>query len=71
MGLDDNGNPAEKFNPSDTVTRAQFGTVLSRLLYGNLYNTQKKNQWYVQHLEALNNAGIMKKIDDPSMKELR
>ena len=71
MGLDDNGNPAEKFNPTDTVTRAQFGTVLSRLLYGNLYNTQKKNQWYVQHLEALNNAGIMKKIDDPNMKELR
>ena len=71
MGLDDNGNPAEKFNPTDTVTRAQFGTVLSRLLYGNVNNAQKGTQRYAQHLEALNNAGIMKKIDDPSMKELR
>ena len=71
MGLDDNGNPAEKFNPTDTVTRAQFGTVLSRLLYGHLNNAQKGTEWYAQHLQALKNAGIMKKIDDPSMKELR
>ena len=71
MGLDDNGDPAKEFNPTDTVTRAQFGTVLSRLLYGNLNNAQKGTQWYTQHLQALKNAGIMKKIDNPSMKELR
>lgn len=61
MGLDDNGNPAPTFNPTNTVTRAQFGTVLSRLLYGNLNNAQKGTQRYKQHLEALKNAGIMKK----------
>ncbi|HBB04145.1 TPA: hypothetical protein DCZ39_04610 [Patescibacteria group bacterium] len=26
------------FNPNGIVTRAEFGTVLSRSLYGNLYD---------------------------------
>jgi hypothetical protein len=28
----------EKFNPNKTVTRAEFATVLSRVLFGNTYN---------------------------------
>ena len=71
MGLSSDGTPATKFNPTDEVTRAQFGTVLSRALYGTLNNEQKWTQWYAQHLQALKNAWIMKKIETPTMKELR
>lgn len=39
MGLKSDGTPDTKFNPNAVVTRAQFGTMLSRLLYGNQYNT--------------------------------
>jgi hypothetical protein len=28
-----------KFDPNSEVTRAQFGTVLSRALYGDKFNT--------------------------------
>jgi hypothetical protein len=28
----------ENFNPDKTVTRAEFATVLSRVLFGNKYN---------------------------------
>jgi hypothetical protein len=40
MGIDYNGNPATKFNPNDKVTRAEFGTALSRLLYGDVNNAK-------------------------------
>jgi len=58
------------FYPNGEVTRAQFGTVLSRALYGDT------NEWwdiyYVKHLNALKTANIMKIITDPeNMKELR
>ena len=62
--------PAKSFNPDDYVTRAQFGTVLSRLLFGDVYNIKDESQvymnewfWYKNHLEALKNYGIMTKID--------
>jgi hypothetical protein len=32
MGLNANGTPDQEFNPEDIVTRAQFGTILSRVL---------------------------------------
>lgn len=69
MGLNDQGSANETFNPNETVTRAQFGTVLSRLI------RQDKNNggtpYYAKHLQALKTAGIMTKIDTPNTKELR
>ena len=38
MGLNANGLQVATFNPNEEVTRAQFGTVLSRTLRGNQYN---------------------------------
>lgn len=76
MGLKSDGQtPDKQFNPYDQVNRAQFGTILSRLIYGNKYNiysgedTQYK--WYEKHLQALNKDTIMKKIQDPFMIEQR
>ena len=58
---------AGKFNPYSIVTRAEFWTVLSRLLY----------QWedgdplyYAPHLAKLKEEGIIKN-DDPNLKEQR
>jgi hypothetical protein len=40
MGIDANGNPIKNFNPHGEVTRAEFATVLSRILYGSEYNQE-------------------------------
>jgi hypothetical protein len=72
MGLKSNGEPSTIFNPNDFVTRAQFWTMLSRLLYGNTYNASVIwNDYYTPHLKALQKAGIMKYINVPSNLELR
>ncbi|MCX6822654.1 MAG: S-layer homology domain-containing protein [candidate division SR1 bacterium] len=70
MGLKSDGTPDTIFNPSGQVTRAQFGTMLSRLLYGNA-NNAKPGKRYTAHLNALKAAGIMTKITQPAMLELR
>ena len=72
MGLKPNGTPDTKFSPSAKVTRAQFGTTLSRLLYGSGNNSIAPNtQRYDKHLQALKTAGIMNKITSPFMDEIR
>jgi hypothetical protein len=40
------------------------------MLRGN-ENNEWRNTYYEKHLAALKQAGIMTKIDTPSMKELR
>ena len=73
MGLKSDGTPNPTFNPNGIVSRAQFGTMLSRLLYGDVYNVyaQEDVVWYSRHLNALKVAGIMTKISNPQMLELR
>ncbi len=63
----------DNFMPDEAVNRAQFGTVLSRTLFGESHNV---NQWenyerYQKHLLALNQNNIMKVVDTPWMVELR
>ena len=69
MWIDANGDPIENFNPNGEVTRAEFATVLSRILYGSEYN-QEWADFYSKHLEALKEASILKNTT-PTMKELR
>lgn len=69
MGIDAKGNPIANFNPNAQVTRAEFATVLSRVLYGDKYNQEGTN-FAEKHLEALKAAGILKDTT-PTMKELR
>lgn len=57
------------FNPDDVVTRAQFGTVLSRALYGDIHNDG--DPYYANHLQALKEAEIMNNISIPSASEVR
>ena len=55
------------FDPEATITRAQFGTVLSRTLFGDKYNNGKL--YYTDHLQALKDAGIMNDIGNPEWKK--
>lgn len=58
------------FDPNDYVDRAQFGTIMSRLIFWGKYNWNRDNR-YIDHLQALKKYKIMKYIDNPAMKELR
>jgi len=64
-----------KFRPYDSVTRAEFGTVLSRAL--NAKNIEKLKElndatpYYFNHLKYLKEEWIMKNISNPSRLELR
>ncbi len=65
MGID-----IDYFQPYKVVTRAQFGTILSRLLRQTEY--AGGTPYYARHLEALKTNGIMTQIDDPEDRaELR
>ncbi len=57
------------FNPNGTVTRAQFGTVLSRARYGDVNNGG--TPYYADHLAALQDAGVMNNISNPNAPEVR
>ena len=59
------------FDPKQNVTRAQFSTVVSRMLYGEKYNTSNFQLRYARHLQALHAAGIINDISKPNADELR
>jgi len=72
MGRASDGKTTQSsFAPSATITRAQFATILSRLLYGNKYNTADAINRASKHLQALNKAGIITNISRPNMEEIR
>ncbi len=70
MGYESDGKRTKHtFDPNTEVDRAQFGTILSRLIRGDKNNGG--DIYYQRHLEALKKEWIMTKIDKPLSKELR
>lgn len=69
MGIRSDWSPMENFNPDKTVTRAEFATVLSRVLFGNTYN-QGWVKYYEKHIEALEKANILNNTN-PNLVEAR
>ena len=65
----------ENFNPNWKVTRAEFGTVLSRALNTKspeiLEEMNNVSPYYDEHLKYLNEKWIMNDISNPSSLELR
>jgi len=61
--------------PNKILDRAEFGTILSRLLWWDIYDVvdaTKTKPYYTKHLEALNEKKIMTQIVNPEKKkELR
>ena len=69
MGINADGSALENFNPNGLVTRAEYATVFSRVLYWDKYN-QAWADYYSKHLAALKEAGILSN-DDPTIQEVR
>lgn len=69
MWINADWTPIEDFNPNKTVTRAEFSTVLSRVLFGNIYN-QNWSNYYEKHIDALAKANIISNTD-PNLVEAR
>ena len=64
----------EDFLPNKYVDRAEFWTILSRVIWWDKYNVIDTNNrpYYVEHLKNLSEIGIMTQIDNPqSRRELR
>ena len=60
-----------KFRPNDEVTRWEFVTALSRLLYSTSdWEYKSTSKYYTHHMEKLVNEWIITKAD-PGMKERR
>jgi hypothetical protein len=59
--------PNNRFRPFDTVTRAEFATALSRMLFEL---SDGKWAYYETHLKKLKEEGIITN-DNPYLKELR
>lgn len=69
MWINADGTPLKNFNPNGKVTRAEYATVFSRVLFGDKYNKSEWN-YYEDHLKALNEAGILTNTT-PSITEVR
>ena len=59
----------KKFNPTWKVTRAQFGTTLSRVMFW--WHFDGWTPYYQKHLEWLKNKWIMDNISNPNTNEKR
>lgn len=58
-----------KFYPNEIVTRDQFGTALSKIIWWSTYNT-KWTEYYLGHFKALKKYDIIKNTN-PKFKEIR
>ena len=59
MGINADGTPIQAFEPHKLVSRAEFATVLSRVIWGNKHNISGDDR-YSAHLQALKKYGIIK-----------
>lgn len=72
MGLRYDGVPDVAFNGNLPVSRAMFGTIVSRLIFGIIHNKDATPEnRYGPHLSAMKRSDLIKKIDEPTINELR
>jgi hypothetical protein len=61
------GKGISSFRPYDTISRAEFGTALSRVLWDDA--NEGGTPYYAKHLDALKAEGIMTQIDNPENRD--
>ena len=69
MWINADWSPMDNFDPHKPVSRWEFATVLSRVLFGNTYN-QNWDNYYEKHIKALNKANILNDTN-PNITEWR
>jgi hypothetical protein len=57
------GVGVDAFDPAAPVDRATFATVISRALFGSMFDTHTSDR-YTQHARALKHIGVMNNIDN-------
>ena len=70
MGIDADGTPIQAFEPHKLVSRAEFATVLSRVIWGNKHNISGDDR-YSAHLQALKKYEIITSDVPANWWELR
>ncbi len=65
-----NWSVMKQFRAYDIVTRAEFATVISRLLYWTKYNGTDWENRYQDHLNVLYKNWFLKQIDAPFVDEI-
>ena len=70
MGINADGTPMQAFEPHKLVSRAEFATVLSRVIWGNKHNISGDNR-YSAHLQALKKYEIITSDVPANWWELR
>lgn len=65
----------KNFKPNKLLDRAEFGTIISRLLWWDKFNkpnATRVNKYYTNHLEEVKKENLITQIDNPEqIKELR
>ena len=70
MGINADGTPMQAFEPHKLVSRAEFATVLSRVIWGNKHNISGDDR-YSAHLQALKKYGVITSDVPANWWELR
>jgi len=70
MGINADGTPIQAFEPYKLVSRAEFATVLSRVIWGNKHNISGDDR-YSAHLQALKKYGVITSDIPANWWELR
>ena len=70
MGINADGTPMQAFEPHKLVSRAEFATVLSRVIWGNKHNISGDDR-YSAHLQALKKYKIITSDVPANWWELR
>lgn len=70
MGINADGTPIEAFEPHKLVSRAEFATVLSRVIWGNKHNISGDYR-YSEHLQALKKYRVITSDVPANWWELR
>ena len=70
MGINADGTPIQAFEPHKLVSRAEFATVLSRVIWGNKHNVSGDDR-YSAHLQALKKYEIITSDVPANWWELR
>ncbi|GHW02931.1 hypothetical protein AGMMS50249_7170 [candidate division SR1 bacterium] len=69
MGIKGTGY-LQNFRPKDTISKAEVGTIISRILWKEKYY-QSGSLYYQKHLNALLEAMIIEDVSRPTIPELR
>ena len=70
MGINADGTPIQAFEPHKLVSRAEFATVLSRVIWGNKHNISGDDR-YSSHLQALKKYRVITSDVPANWWELR